>query len=59
MLEEALCQFEKWSHCSILPRLIHKCENNLKVMAGGDNLEVETDHFCSIVFGVGTDRAQQ
>lgn len=55
MLEETLCEFE---NSSVLPRFIQNCENNLKVMVGGDNLEVETGHCHYIVFGMAADRAQ-
>lgn len=48
----------KTVYCSVLPRFIQNCENNLKVMVGGDNLEVETGHCHYIVFGMAADRAQ-
>ena len=48
----------KWSHCSAPPRFIENYENDLKVVAGGDNLEVEIDHFCYIVFGMATNGTQ-
>lgn len=48
----------KQSHCSVPPRFIQNCENSLKVMAGGNNLEVETDYFCYTVFGMAASGAQ-
>lgn len=57
MLEEALCDLEDSPILQDGFRFIQNCKNNLKVMAGGDNLEVGTDCFCYIVSGMGTNRA--